>query len=320
MSKPESLNIKKFAKLCQLSVGTVSGIINKKPGFNAGTIKFVHDKMREHKYQPNPYAQRMQKSALKVISIVCDVEQSFFRSYIIKELIQYLHKQGYNCIVNYLHADEDFDILSVMADTYILTHDCPSIMQQLQKHQLHFIVLDAPQVASKKAYHVDFDRSKAHSDVVDYFLARGHRCFGYIGEKSRKYDEYCLALKKHSIVLQHYARHADPEHSRSMFQEIKRSKQHCAFFIPYEGHALQFAMHCQAHKLQLGQDISAITWGMRYDELLPSANYTRVGCFSDAIGQQILDHLIKPRPARRTNIFLQVAFYDGDSVRTLTNG
>ena len=318
MPKQESLNIKKFAALCQLSVGTVSGIINNKPGFNADTIQFVRDKMREYKYQPNPYAQRMQRSAVKVISIISHVDQSFFAAYILKELVQFLHRQGYNAITHYLKPDDDFDILNVAADGYILTNNFPHILKQIHQHQLQAIVLDKSDITTKKIYHLDFDRRKAHADVVDYYIQRGHHCFGYVGEKSNKYEEFKQALRTHKLKLNYYARHVDSDYGTQMFQELKVSGQHCAFFIPFEGHALQFALQCHMHGLSIGQDLSAITWGMRYDELLPGADYTRVGCFSDSIGHQILDYLSRPLPQRRQNILLDVEFHQGATVKELT--
>ncbi len=317
MSK-SSLNIKKFAKLCQLSVGTVSGIINNKPGFNSETIQFVRDKMREHNYHPNPYAQKMQKSAVKAISIISTVNQSFFQAYILKELVQFLHSQGYNAIMHYLHPEDEFDILGIAADAYILTNNFLHIIKQIHQHQLHAVVLDKPDIETKKMYHLTFDRSRAHADVVDYFISLGHNCFGYLGEKSDKYKEFKHAIKKSGYQLDYFANFKDAPSTNEMFGDIKKNNKHVAFFIPYEGHALQFALHCQHHRLKLGEDVSAITWGMRYDELLPSADYTRVGIFSDSIGNQILEYLLKPYPRRRTHVLLDVAFHQGTTVKRLT--
>lgn len=315
MSEQRAMNIKTFAEHCGLSVGTVSGIINKRPGFSPHTVALVQQKMREHNYHPNPYAQRMQHKQTGVIGVCCRVDQTMFHAYILKELIYFFQGQGCNTMVHYLQAEEDFDMTVMAADAYLLMGKFPHLVEQIQRYQLQALVLDQGDFQAPKMHHLQFDRIQAHSMLVDYLVQRGHEYFAYIGKKSNKYQQYAAAINKRQKTLACYAPQADPDLVGDFFKQLAKSSRHMAFFIPYEGHVLQFALQCQMHELQLGRDVSAVTWGMPYSELLPQADFTRIGVFTDAIGQRIMAKLRKKPPARAVSSKLPLAFHHGTSVR-----
>ena len=64
--------IKEIAKACNVSVATVSNILNHKPGASESTRKMVLEKMQEMNYTPNIVARNLKMKNSRSIGVIVE--------------------------------------------------------------------------------------------------------------------------------------------------------------------------------------------------------------------------------------------------------
>ena len=66
------VTIKEIAKECNVSVATVSNILNHKPGASDETRKIVMDKIKELNYKPNTVARNLKTKNTRTIGVIVE--------------------------------------------------------------------------------------------------------------------------------------------------------------------------------------------------------------------------------------------------------
>ena len=90
-----SISIKKLAELADVSVATVSRVINQKGGYSAEVEQRIQKLIEEYHYTPNMLARGLQKSKASVIGIlVPDIVNEHFAK-IVLELEKEFFQNGY---------------------------------------------------------------------------------------------------------------------------------------------------------------------------------------------------------------------------------
>ena len=104
-----SINIKKIAELAEVSVATVSRVINQNGRFSAETESRVRQIIEEYGYTPNLVAKGLRTSRFPVMgAILPDVQNSHFASLIVNLEIE-LYKRGYSLIICNTNEDETLE-------------------------------------------------------------------------------------------------------------------------------------------------------------------------------------------------------------------
>lgn len=195
------VTIKEIAKKSNVSVATVSNILNGKPKAGEETRQRVLKVIEEMGYQPNYIAQGLRKQKTQLIGVIVEDIIQFSSPGMIEGLMAYCEEQGYNVIVLNLRfytrwkgqwqgREEEFqplfdaalqELLSMKADgiVYIACHareiNCfpsdlriPAVIAYAYSKCVRF-----PSIV--------INDEKGGYDVTNYLISMGHRKIGVVG-------------------------------------------------------------------------------------------------------------------------------------------
>ncbi len=195
------VTLKEIAKRCDVSVSTVSNILNGIPKVSEETRQKVLQVIRETGYQPNYIAQGLRKKKTKLIGIIAEDISLFSTPIIIESIMSYCEAKNYRTIMvnlrlyarwneQWYHDEEEYnsvlnpaiqELLSIKVDgiIYVPGHarnmSCfagdfkiPAVMTYGYTHTPEF-----PSVV--------IDDEKGGYDMTEYLLKMGHKRIGIIG-------------------------------------------------------------------------------------------------------------------------------------------
>ena len=193
------ITLKEIAQICDVSVSTVSNILNGKPKVSEETKKKVLDVVKETGYQPNYFAQGMRKQNTKIIGIIAE-DLNEFTTPIVEAMMAYCEEHGYRTILVNLRLYDRWqdtwynderklqsvlkpsiqELLSIKVDgiMYVAGH-CRVVNCFPECFETPAIVAYALS-ASKKFPSVVIDDVKGGYDITRYLISRGHRRIGVI--------------------------------------------------------------------------------------------------------------------------------------------
>lgn len=93
------MTIHEIAKRANVSVATVSRVLNNKPNISPKTYQRVVDALNETGYSPNAIARGLKHNSMNMIGIVVDDIRNLYRAHVIYHLENLLSAQGYTTIV-----------------------------------------------------------------------------------------------------------------------------------------------------------------------------------------------------------------------------
>jgi len=195
------VTLKEIAEICNVSVTTVSNILNGKAKAGEETKKRVLEVVKEMGYQPNYIAQGLRNNKTKTIGIIAEDLAQFTTPAIIESIMKYCEAEGYRTVVQNLrlygrwedrwyHNDEAYH--SVLYPT----------IQQLKALKVDGIIYIAGHARVIQAFPEDFnipavmtyaynesdnvpsvvlDDEGAAYEMVKHVLDKGHRKIGVIG-------------------------------------------------------------------------------------------------------------------------------------------
>ncbi len=196
------ITIKEIAKICGVSVATVSNIINNKGGVGEKTRERVMEVIRETNYTPNYVAKNLKTKNTRSIGVIAEDMTVFSLPDIIDGITDYCEKEDYQILLINLRLYKKF------SDTYYHQNKHTSIVHKeikkllskqvegiiyIAAHErvIDFIPDDLP-VPTVVAYgytnnpaipSVVVDDIKGASDLVKYLISCGHDRIGVIAGK-----------------------------------------------------------------------------------------------------------------------------------------
>ena len=93
------MNIQEIAKKANVSVATVSRVLNNKPNISQKTYQRVMDVLNETGYSPNAIARGLKHNSMNMVGIVVDDIRNLYRAHVIYHLENLLSQEGYSGIV-----------------------------------------------------------------------------------------------------------------------------------------------------------------------------------------------------------------------------
>lgn len=99
MDKNKNVSIKEIAKLCDVSVATVSRVINNNGRFSEETRKKVENVIAQYSYKPNMVARSLRTSKSECIGVLVPNINNEFFSTIVLEIENYLFPKGYSVFI-----------------------------------------------------------------------------------------------------------------------------------------------------------------------------------------------------------------------------
>ncbi len=105
------MNIYEIADLAEVSIATVSRVINDSPLVSEKTKRRVRQVMEENNYTPNVFARGLGLNSMKTIGLICPDVADNYMARAVAFLERDLREYGYNCILYCSgYADEDRQI------------------------------------------------------------------------------------------------------------------------------------------------------------------------------------------------------------------
>jgi len=101
------MTIKDVAKQCQVSVSTVSRVLNNRPDVSESVRKRVLDFVESSGYIPNNSARDLVRSSSDAIGVVVRGTGNLFFSTLLKTVSKEIEKSGFTMVLHYIDSDAD---------------------------------------------------------------------------------------------------------------------------------------------------------------------------------------------------------------------
>jgi len=195
--------IKEIAKACNVSIATVSNILNNKPGASKATRDFVLNKAKELNYMPNYVAKNLKSKNTRTIGVIAEDMTIFSIPDIIDGITRHCEEENYQILLTNLRLFQKYyDTYYHKNDYYGRVHE---VIKDLMAKQVNGIIYVAAHERTIKCIPDDLpipavmaygytDNNKIPSIVVDdvhgafeivnYMIEKGHRKIGVITGKN----------------------------------------------------------------------------------------------------------------------------------------
>lgn len=280
------VTLKEIAGMCDVSLATVSNVLNGKPKVSEETKQRVCEVLKQTGYQPNYFAQGMRKQKTKIIGIIVEDLDLFSTPPIVEAIMAYCDDNNYRTIlVNMRFYDRWQDtwyfnekkVLSVLHPTiqellsikvdgimYVAGH-CRDINYFKDDFKIPAIIVYALS-GSPRFSSVVFDDEMGSYDITKYLISKGHRKIGIIaGTVNNLHTQYrCLGYQKALFEEQilfnpDWIKHGDWERLSGYSQTEKLVKEGVtAIFCMNDLMAAGAYDYLYDNHITVGQDISIV--------------------------------------------------------------
>lgn len=186
-----NITIKDVAKAANVSVATVSRVLNKKTNVSDEAVQAVNKAVEDLGYSPNFLGRDLRKSETKrILAIIASTEQSFY-SEVLRGMQDAAYMQGYDVLIATTRDDPDHEmhllgmLFSKAVDGAVLLApklDSGTISDLAKKYQLAMCLerLDDCEILC-----VTIDNERAGFDATNYLLGKGRKRIGLISTEVR---------------------------------------------------------------------------------------------------------------------------------------
>lgn len=186
MAKP-NVTMKHVAKLADVSVQTVSAVINGKPGISKDTTDRVNEVIRQLGYRPFSVARSLRTGETHTIAmIVSDIANPSF-STMASAVADYVHNIGYTLALYNTHdnVEREASYIRMAAERWVdgllvvPARDHSESLAPLQAAGIPFVILDRQPDAYQGPL-VTLDHFRSGALAAEYLLSLGHTTAGHI--------------------------------------------------------------------------------------------------------------------------------------------
>jgi LacI family transcriptional regulator len=208
---PRRANIYDVAKRANVSIKTVSRVVNGLSHVSEATRKRVTEAVEALSYRPNVFARGLASDQSFFIGLLCDIPAagSGYIAALQNGMLSRCRKDGYHLIVESLDAENpdlcrQVQLLVATSNLHgvILTPplcDVPALIDVLKDAKTPFVRI-APEESLPGLFDVRIDDHKAAYDMTSYLIGLGHRRIGFIkgpsdhGDANARFDGYRTAM------------------------------------------------------------------------------------------------------------------------------
>ena len=181
------MNIYDIAMLADVSIATVSRVVNNSPKVSARTKEKVLAIMKENEYTPNAFARGLGLGTMKTVGIICPDISDIYMAKAVSYLESNLHDHGYDCILGCsgfkqkekesyvkLLLSKKIDTLILVGSTYAGSGRDESDTDYIREaaEQASVFMINA-KVAGDNIYCTYADDFQATYEVTKAYLRRG---------------------------------------------------------------------------------------------------------------------------------------------------
>ena len=196
------VTIKEIAKECNVSVATVSNILNHKPGASDETRRIVMAKIKELNYKPNTVARNLKTKNTRTIGVIVEDMTIFSIPDIVDGITEHCEENNYQILlINlrlfkkyndfYYHRDDYYDRVEQEIDK-LIARQVEGVIYVTAHERVMKCILEKLPVPAVMAYGytqnknipsiVVNDEDGAHQ-IVKHLVDNGHRKIGIITGK-----------------------------------------------------------------------------------------------------------------------------------------
>jgi LacI family transcriptional regulator len=217
--------IKEIAKACNVSIATVSNVLNNRKKVNENTKKLILETAKQMEYVPNYMAKNLKQKETKVIGIITEDLTVFNCPEIVDGIHAYLEEVNYSFLLGNLRLYKKYGNKFYVSEEY--RNQISEEFRMMQAKQVDGIIyigahsreirclpndINIPVVlaygrsSDPEVLSVIFDDEKASYDAASLLIKRGHQKIGIIAGdyKSIHTDErllgYQRALYEHKLL------------------------------------------------------------------------------------------------------------------------
>ncbi len=208
-----SITIKDVARVANVSVATVSRVLNKKKNVSDDAIEAVNKAVKSLGYSPNFLGRDLRMSETRrILAIIASMKHGFY-SDVIMGMEQAAFTQGYDVLIATTHDDPEHEmhllgmLFSRSVDGAVILGpklDAKVISELAESYN---IAMCLERLDDCKALTVTIDNVKAAKDAVNYLIGKGRKKIGLITTEVRSQSSidrekgYFEALKEHGIEI-----------------------------------------------------------------------------------------------------------------------
>lgn len=206
-----AITIKDVAKASNVSVATVSRVLNKHTNVSDETVEKVTRVMEELGYSPNFLGRDLRKSETKrILAIISNAGESFYAD-VLRGMDEAAFTLGYDILIATTHDNPEHELhllkmtMSHSVDGVVLLgvkQDSATISKLAENNN---IALCLERKEGCNVLTVSIDNVKAGRDAVNYLIGKGHKRIGLISTETRSQSSvdrekgYRQALEEHGI-------------------------------------------------------------------------------------------------------------------------
>lgn len=194
------VTLKEIAQMCNVSITTVSNVLNGKPKVSEKTRQRIFEVVKQTGYQPNYFAQGMRKQKTRILGIIVEDLELFSTPAMVGSIMEFCDNNNYRTILVNMRlytrwqdtwfSDEKKiqtvlepiiqELISIKVDgiMYVAGH-CRIINYFREDFTIPVLIVYALS-ASLRFPSVVFDDEKGGYDITKYLVSMGHRNIGVI--------------------------------------------------------------------------------------------------------------------------------------------
>lgn len=271
------MNIYDIAKLANVSIATVSRVVNNSPKVSPKTKEKVLAVMKENEYTPNAFARGLGLGSMKTVGIICPNIDDIYMAKAVSYLERNLHAHGYDCILGCsgfkqeekedyvrLLLSKKIDTLILVGSTYAGNGKDESDTDYIREaaEQVSIFMINA-KVSGDNIYCTYADDFQATYEVTKAFIRRGKEkiLFMYDSESysaRQKMAGYEAALQEAGYPIcgnLKFKTRNDIEYTRDMLLEYNRTLDFDSVLATEDGIAIGAVKYAKIKELAIPEEL-----------------------------------------------------------------
>lgn len=213
------ITIKDIARICKVSISTVSRAINNHPDINPETRKQIQDVIEQYGYIPNNSARNLKRTDSNAVAVLVKGITNVVFSMMIRILDEKLKRNHYTMILHHVNYEEDEVAIALelikekrLKGIIFLGFNYNHPEGEIDKITVPFVLSTVGDVFGdedcSKYSHVTVDDRKESYKATEYLIRKGHRRIAIISAEMRdssvgrlRMEGYLNALRDNGIEV-----------------------------------------------------------------------------------------------------------------------
>lgn len=271
------VDMKFIARMCGVSVSTVSRVINKSKPVNPDTEKKIIEAIKKYDYRPNQMAKGLIMRRTSLVGILIPELGDYFHQQTVGFMEQYFQEHNYHLLVNSTDGGNMQKIermMKLMQERYV---EAVFVAQYLDEEQVNYIksITEVPTVFVKNSarncmgdyFHTCVDEEALGYDAGKYLIGLGHMKLGCITTDEPFIKERLTGFQKAAaefgaVLDERYV--LEIQKNDNVTWKIKTmyipesENRPTAWFCVSELYAIVFIMKLMAEGVRIPHDVSVI--------------------------------------------------------------